>query len=48
MNLAFEDIRAVARLALRHRLVLNFEAERHAISTEMLIDDALERVPTET
>lgn len=46
-NLAFDDLRAVAPAALRHRLVLTFEAERSGIDAETLIADALERVPTE-
>jgi len=43
-NLAGEDVRAVAHPALRHRLVLNFDAEREAITPEMIIDAALDRV----
>jgi MoxR-like ATPase len=46
-NLAFEDVRAVAPLALRHRLALSFDAERHAISAEEIIAQAIERVPEE-
>jgi len=43
-NLAGEDVRAVAHPALRHRLVLNFDAEREAITPGMIIDAALDRV----
>jgi MoxR-like ATPase len=43
-NLALEDVRAVAHPALRHRLVLNFDAERQAVTPEMIIDDALDHV----
>jgi MoxR-like ATPase len=46
-NLAFEDVRAVALPALRHRLVLAFEAEREGIVADAIVTDALERVPTE-
>jgi MoxR-like ATPase len=46
-NLAFEDIRAVALPALRHRLVLSFEAEREGVTAEAIVQDALERVATE-
>lgn len=47
-NLAFEDVRAVAPLALRHRLVLTFDAIRHGVTAEELVADALERVPEES
>jgi MoxR-like ATPase len=40
-NLALEDVHAVAMPALRHRLVLNFDAEREAITPEAIIADAL-------
>jgi len=43
-NLAFEDIRAVALPALRHRLVLTFDAEREAVTPEAIITEALESV----
>jgi MoxR-like ATPase len=46
-NLAFEDVRAVALPALRHRLVLSFEAERDGVSADAIVADALERVPAE-
>ncbi len=46
-NLAFEDVRAVAMPALRHRLVLTFDAERHGVAAETIIADALERIPDE-
>jgi MoxR-like ATPase len=43
-NLAVEDVHAVALPALRHRLVLNFDADRDAVSPEMIITDALSRL----
>jgi MoxR-like ATPase len=46
MNLAFEDIRAVALPALRHRLVLSFDAERAGVSADALVTEALARIPT--
>ncbi|MDW5597449.1 MoxR family ATPase [Conexibacter stalactiti] len=45
-NLAFEDVRAVGLPALRHRLVLSFEAEREGVTAEAIVEDALERVAT--
>lgn len=41
LNVAFEDVRAVARSALRHRLLLNFDAQAEGITTDALIDDLL-------
>jgi MoxR-like ATPase len=46
-SLAFEDVRAVAHAALRHRIGLSFEAEREGVSAGALVDDALARVPEE-
>ncbi len=43
-NLSTEDVDAVAMPALRHRLVLNFDAEREAIAPETIIEDALGRL----
>lgn len=43
-NLALDDVRAVALPALRHRLVLNFDAERDAVTPEMIVTDALDRL----
>ena len=34
--------------ALRHRLVLSFDAERQQISPEDVIAETLERIPTES
>ena len=46
--LAVEDIREVALAALRHRLVLSFDADRQAISADQIIGEALERLPRES
>jgi MoxR-like ATPase len=46
-NVAFEDVRAVAPSALRHRLLLNFEGMAEGVSVDVIIGDilkALERV----
>lgn len=40
-NLAFEDVQAVAPMALRHRLVLGFDAERDAIDPDAIVADAI-------
>ena len=44
-NVAFEDIQAVAATALRHRLILNFEAEAEGITTDHVITQILKDVP---
>lgn len=40
-NVAFDDIRKVAKLALRHRLILNFEGEAERITTDSVIEDII-------
>jgi MoxR-like ATPase len=47
-NVAFDDIAAVARPALRHRVFLQFEAEADAITTDQLIDEILEHAKKES
>jgi MoxR-like ATPase len=42
---SFEDIQAVATPALRHRLILNFEAEAERITTDQIIEAILKDVP---
>ena len=44
-NASFEDYRGAAHPALRHRLILNFEAEAEGITTDMIIGKILEGVP---
>ena len=44
LNAGFDDVRAVCRQALRHRILLNFEGEAEGASPETLIDDILTRV----
>src|ERR1051325_3272590 len=44
-NVSFEDIQAVAHAALRHRLILNFEAEAEGITTDHIIDQIVKEVP---
>ena len=44
-NASFEDIQAMAHAALRHRLILNFEAEAEGITTDHIITRVLEEVP---
>lgn len=44
-NVSFEDVRAVALPALRHRLILNFEAEAEGVTTDKIIEQVLNEVP---
>ncbi len=40
-NVAYEDLRAAALPALRHRLILNFEAQAEGVSTDSVIGQIL-------
>ena len=44
-NVSFDDIEAMAPGALRHRLILNFEAEAEGITTDHVIAQLLRDVP---
>lgn len=44
-NVGFEDVEAVAYAALRHRLILNFEAEAEGVTTDHVIAQILKDVP---
>jgi MoxR-like ATPase len=44
-NVSLDDIEAVAAPALRHRLILNFEAEAEGITTDHIITQVLKDVP---
>jgi MoxR-like ATPase len=41
-----DDIRAAAKPALRHRLILNFEGEAEGIDPDAIIDSILAELPT--
>ncbi len=43
-TLSFDDLRAVARDALRHRVTVNFEAETQGITADRIVDDVLAHV----
>ncbi len=45
-QVAYEDIRAWARAALRHRIIRNFEGEAAEIAPDALVDEVLRSVPT--
>jgi MoxR-like ATPase len=44
LNVSFEDVRRVSPPALRHRVLLNFEAESKSITPDMLIRQILQSV----
>jgi MoxR-like ATPase len=44
-NVSFDDLTEVAASALRHRLILNFEAEAEGITTDHIIAQVLKEVP---
>ena len=43
--MSFEDIQNMAAPALRHRLILNFEAEAEGVTTDMVVAQVLRDVP---
>jgi MoxR-like ATPase len=43
-NAGFQDVKAVAHAALRHRILLNFEGEAEGIKIEKVIDEILQHV----
>jgi MoxR-like ATPase len=45
-HVALEDIQALAKPVLRHRLVVNFAAESEGITTDDIVDRLIETTPT--
>ncbi|MEM6330050.1 MAG: MoxR family ATPase [Planctomycetota bacterium] len=45
-HVAAEDIQALARPVLRHRLLLNFAAESEGVTPDDVVDDLIERTPS--
>ena len=45
-NVAFDDIRNVAKEALRHRIILNFEGEAERIQSDAILSEILENIET--
>lgn len=46
-NVSFEDLRSVAHLALRHRLLLNFEGLAEGITPDAIISELMDTLPPE-
>ena len=44
-NVSFEDIRAMLVPSLRHRLILNLEADAEGISAEKILEEVVAQVP---
>jgi MoxR-like ATPase len=44
-NLAFDDVKTLALAALRHRVILNFEAEAEGVGPDKVVKDILAAVP---
>ncbi len=47
-HVTFDDVRALARPVLRHRILLNFQAQSEKVTTDQLIDKLLTAVPIPT
>ncbi len=47
-NVSFEDIRDVAHETLRHRLILNFEAEAEGVTADTVIDELVMTISPDT
>jgi MoxR-like ATPase len=47
-NVAYDDVAAVAKPALRHRILLNFEGEAEGVETDSLVDGLIGRVRDDT
>jgi MoxR-like ATPase len=47
LNVSFEDVKALALPALRHRLILNFEGDVAGKSTDHIVREIIEQVPAD-
>ena len=45
LNVSIEDVRTVALPALRHRLILNFEAESGGVTADHVLRQLIAEVP---
>jgi len=45
LNVAYDDVRAVAAPALRHRLILNFDAESSGVTADDVLDQLINSLP---
>ena len=47
-NVGFDDVRKAAPAALRHRVLMNFEAEADGIVSDQIVHDIIEKLPTDS
>ena len=47
LHAAVEDVREVAMPAMRHRVILNFEAEARGMTADAILNQILAAVPAE-
>jgi MoxR-like ATPase len=45
-HVGYEDVQALARPVLRHRLILNFQAQSEKVTTDRIIEQLVAAVPT--
>jgi MoxR-like ATPase len=45
VHVSFEDVRALAKPVMRHRIIRNFHAESERVTTDQIVDRLLESVP---
>jgi MoxR-like ATPase len=45
-NASFDDLRKVYPAALRHRVLLNFEAQAEGLESDVILNDILDKTPT--
>jgi MoxR-like ATPase len=45
LNVAYDDVRAVAAPALRHRLILNFDAESSGVTADDVMSQLIDSLP---
>ena len=44
-HVSFEDVRALLKPVLRHRILLNFHAQSERVTTDQVVDRLVEAVP---
>jgi MoxR-like ATPase len=47
-NVSFDDINAIAKSALRHRLILNFEGQAEGVTADDVIEELLAQLPKQS
>ena len=46
-NVSVDDVKQVAKPALRHRIILNFEGEAEEVKTDSIVQEILDRTTVE-